>query len=211
MVFKCIWVVACNMGRKGDWACTGWDNGECTGTPYCPPRCPRFRDREAVPGLVRPQRPADVDALVEMYLGLDPSDRTMGLPPATETELRRWLGRFTEDGWSLVAEMGSTVVGHTGVTPGEAAAPHLVVFVADDAQGRGVGSELLRQLVAYAADHGHEALTLTVEADNTAAVTVYDNLGFDVVERFRGELEMRLSLDEPVVGRVQRPPAEWEG
>ncbi|KOX95452.1 MULTISPECIES: GNAT family N-acetyltransferase [Halorubrum] len=198
------------MDRDQNWACDGWDSSRCEGTPYCPPRCPRFTDRESATALVRPHQPADVDALVEMYLDLGPDARTMGLPPVTESKLRRWLGRFTDDGWSLVAESDDTVVGHTGVTPDNAPAPHLIVFVADEAQGRGIGSELIRQLVAHAADRGHEALSLTVAADNHAAVTVYDNVGFDVIEQLGGELEMRLSLDDPIADRVRRPPSERE-
>lgn len=196
------------MGIDNELACDGWDSSECEGTPYCPPRCPRFTDRESDAALVRPHQSTDTDGLVEMYLDLDPADRTMGLPPVTEDELRQWLGRFTDDGWSLVARADGAVVGHTGVTPGDAAAPHLVVFVADDAQGRGIGSELIRQLVAHAADRGHEALTLTVNAGNDAAITVYDNVGFDTIEHLGGQLEMQLSLDAPIADRVRRPPAE---
>jgi len=207
---NCVWVLYVHMGHEREWACTGWDNSECVGTPFCPPRCPRFRDRDSVQGIVRPHKAADTAELVEMYLDLDPADRTMGLPPATESRLRTWLDRFIDDGWSLVAETESSIVGHTGVTPEDASEPHLVVFVANDARGRGIGSELLRHLIAHAADSGHDALTLTVAADNDAAVTVYDNLGFDVVEQMRGEFEMRLSLAEPVAERVQRPPAERE-
>lgn len=199
------------MGQHNDWACDGWDSSRCEGTPFCPPRCPRFSDRESATGLVRPSRPTDVDALVEMYLDLGPADRTLGLPPATESGLRRWLSRFTDDGWGLIAEAGTTVVGHAGVTPGDATAPHLVIFVADEAQGRGIGSELIRQLVAHAADRGHDALRLTVEADNGPALTVYDNIGFDVIEQLGSEVEMQLSLDDPVADRVRRPPAERGG
>lgn len=198
------------MGRDDELACDGWDSSQCVGTPYCPPRCPRFTDRDSSTVLVRPHQPDDLEELVEMYLDFDPADRTMGLPPATETQLRGWLDRFVDDGWSLVAEVDSTVVGHAGVTPGDAVAPHLVVFVADEAQGRGIGSELIRQLVAYAAERGHETLVLTVEAGNDAAITVYDNVGFDVVERLGGELEMHLSLDAPIAEAVRRPPAERE-
>ena len=198
------------MGRDDELACDGWDSSQCVGTPYCPPRCPRFTDRNSSTVLVRPHQPADLAELVEMYRDFDPADRTMGLPPATETQLRGWLDRFVDDGWSLVAEVDSTVVGHAGVTPGDAVAPHLVVFFADEAQGRGIGSELIRQLVAYAAERGHETLVLTVEAGNDAAITVYDNVGFDVVERLGGELEMHLSLDAPIAEAVRRPPAERE-
>ena len=173
-----------------------------------PPRTDRDRSGREITYAIADD--ADMDDIVEMYRDFDPADRTMGLPPATETQLRGWLDRFVDDGWSLVAEVDSTVVGHAGVTPGDAVAPHLVVFVADEAQGRGIGSELIRQLVAYAAERGHETLVLTVEAGNDAAITVYDNVGFDVVERLGGELEMHLSLDAPIAEAVRRPPAERE-
>ena len=41
-------------------------------------------------------------------------------------------------------------------------------------------------------------------------VAVYENVGFEVVERMRTDLEMALSLEKPVAERVQRPPAERE-
>jgi GNAT superfamily N-acetyltransferase len=164
---------------------------------------------------VQPHSAADTAELVEMYLGLAPADRTMGLPPATESRLRSWLVRFIEDGWSLVAEMESSIVGHTGVTPADASEPHLVVFVANDARSRGIGSELLRHLIAYAADSGHDAPTLTVAADNDAAVTVYDNLGFDVVEQMRGSSKCasrwrsRLRSESSVHQRSERIENTW--
>lgn len=199
------------MGRERNRGCSGWDNSQCEGTPYCPPRCPRFVDRESEVVLVEPQEPGDTDALVDMYLGLGPENRTMGLPPATDTGVRRWLGRFLEDGWGLVASLDGTVVGHAGVTPGDATEPHLIVFVADAAQGRGIGSELVRQLAARGAARGHEALVLTVDRRNDAAITVYDNVGFDVIEHLGGEIEMQLSLGDPVVEEFQRPPAQRDG
>ena len=52
--------------------------------------------------------------------------------------------------------------------------------------------------------------TLTVAADNDRAMTVYDTVRFDVVEQKGQCIEMRLSLSEPVVDSVQRPPAERE-
>lgn len=52
--------------------------------------------------------------------------------------------------------------------------------------------------------------TPTVATDNDPAMTVYDTVMFDVVEQEGQCIEMRLSLSEPVVDSVQRPPAERE-
>lgn len=189
-------------------ACDGWDSGQCRGTPHCPPRCPRFEDREGARGLVQPSREVDRQSLVEFYRGLPPEDRTMGLPPASEERLNEWLDRFTETGWSLVAVLDDRIVGHAGVTPSASATPHVVVFVDDAVQGRGIGAELVRHLVAHAADRDHEQLTLTVSDDNRPAIALYDTIGFDTVERVRRGREMRLPLCRPVAERVRRPPAD---
>lgn len=184
-----------------------WDNGSCEGTPLCPPRCPRFTDREGCPMLVRPSEPADFDPLVEMYEDLDGHSRAMGLPPATTPKLEAWLERLFENGWNLLALDGDRVAGHVAVIPAESADPEFVIFVHQDYQDRGVGSELVKQLIAHADDRAHDELTLSVSSGNRRAITVYQNVGFDVVERQVTELAMALDLHQPIVEQVQRPPA----
>jgi len=196
------------MSWRSDAACSAWDNSECRGTPYCPPRCPRFRDAEGVPLVIRPYRDSDRESAVAMYDDIDAYSRTMGLPPATVPRIESWLDRLIEDGWNLVAVDGDRVVAHVAVVPADRADPKFVVFVHHDYQNRGVGTELMKQVVAYADDRDHEALTLEVSTGNRRAVTVYENVGFEVVERMRSDLEMELSLEKPVAERVQRPPAE---
>ena len=50
--------------------------------------------------------------------------------------------------------------------------------------------------------------TRTVAADNDPAMTVCDTVRFDVVEQKGQCIEIWLSLSDPVVDSVQRPPAE---
>lgn len=190
-------------------SCRGWDNGECEGTPYCPPRCPRYVDGDGDAYVLRPYRPSDRSSLVDMYLQMDTDSRTLGLPPVTERRIQDWLDGLTRDGWSLVANRDDRIVGHVGVTPASESEPHLVVFVHQDWRNRGIGSQLLRQMIAYADEWGHDGLALTVTGDNRRAIAIYDNLGFDVVGRLRTEIEMSLSLDEPIADRVKRPPIAW--
>lgn len=157
--------------------------------------------------LVRPYESADFDALVGMYADLDGHSRTMGLPPATVPNIEDWLERLLEMGWNLVALDGDRIAGHVAVVPAESADPEFVVFVHQDYQNRGVGSELVAQLVAHADDRGHSELTLEVSTGNRRAITVYQNVGFDVVERQVMDLTMALDLQEPIVDQVQQPPA----
>lgn len=202
------------MTAEADRSCVGWDNGECVGTPHCPPRCPRVFDDAGSAYVVRPFEPGDEAALVAMYESLEPEARTMGLPPGTRAGLEAWLGQLTRRGWNLVARDGDRVVGHVGVAPADADDPQFVVFVHHDVQNRGLGTELVNQTVAYAADRSYDALTLSVSRGNRRAIHVYENVGFELAgdgDRFTAgdlDLEMRLPLSHPVAERVRRPPAE---
>ncbi|WP_232702321.1 GNAT family N-acetyltransferase [Halobacterium wangiae] len=198
------------MGRPSETsaACSAWDNSGCTGTPYCQPRCPRFFDGEGDPLLVTPFEDDDFEALVSMYEGLAPENRTSSLPPKTREETVEWLETLTDRGWNLVARDGARVVGHVGVTPVADGELEFVVFVADDHQGRGIGTELVEQLIAYAAARGHDALRLSVERSNERAISVYENVCFEVAEERMATIVMELSLAEPIADDVQRPPAD---
>jgi len=186
--------------------CTGWNNGDCEGTPHCPPRCPRAFDDDGRPFLVRPMEPPDREPLLAMYDAVD--ERTFGLPPGRPAARERWLDHLREDGWNLVARQSGAVVGHLAAVPAEDAEPAFVVFVADGHRGRGVGTELVRQAVARGAAREHDALELRVARGNGRAITVYTTVGFEVVERTGGHLRMALSLAGEVAGLVRRPPAQ---
>ena len=83
----------------------------------------------------------------------------------------------------LAAEIGGRVVGSAGLHPQTALrrrhAATLGISVAADAQGRGVGSALMRALCDYA-DNWAQLLRieLTVFADNQRAIALYGRFGF---------------------------------
>ena len=111
---------------------------------------------------------------------------------------------------NVVAERDGELLGHAMYTPTDAAVPELAVFVHPAAQDRGVGTELCRHVIADAAAAGREGLELHVETGNRAARSVYRTVGFEVVER-RGDLRMKLDLDDPVATEVRWPPLAREG
>lgn len=188
--------------------CTYWDNSKCKGTSLCPPRCPRFVDKDGVPILVRRSEAEDFEAIVEMYQKLDPASRTMGLPPNDENVLRSWLRTLTDKGWNMVALDDEMVIGHVGVSPATTSDPEFVVFVLDQYQNRGIGTELVKHAIAWATSFSHDALTLDVMKENRPALTVYQNVGFEISDKQTRSLTLRLSLQKPIAEQVQRPPAE---
>lgn len=188
-------------------ACSVWDPGKCDGTPACPPRCPRFFDRQGTPLLVRPYESGDFEGLVELYATLDEATQTMGIPPDRRGRIRRWLDDLIEKGRHLLAR-DDRVVGHVCFAPTDTPDPELLVFLDDGYHGRGIGDELVRQAIAHAAHGEYESLTLTVSKENRRAISLFRSFGFSVVERNPADFEMSLSLEAPIAETVRRPPAE---
>ncbi|WP_435079664.1 GNAT family N-acetyltransferase [Halococcus sp. AFM35] len=188
--------------------CNAWDYTDCKGTEYCPPRCPRFFDTEGTALLIKPYEPDHWKVLVEMYEDIDTYSRTLGLPPSSSERIKEWLAHLTSNGWNLVAVDCDDIIGHIAAAPLDGDEPGFVVFVHQTYQNRGVGTELIKHLIAHADDRGHKALTLTVASGNRRAITVYDNIGFDVTERLPSEITMRLSIDDSIAKQAQLPPVE---
>lgn len=186
-------------------ACEGWDGSECEGTVHCPPRCPRFVDGEGARWTIRPAVREDAAPLAEMYEGFGSADRAQGLPPVTRERRATWIESTLAEGSNVVAERGGELYGHAMYTPSDASRPELAVFVHPTAQGRGVGTELCRHVIADATAAGREGLELHVEPGNRVARRVYRNVGFELVER-RFDIRMELDLDDPVATEVRWPP-----
>ncbi|ELY57287.1 N-acetyltransferase GCN5 [Natronococcus amylolyticus DSM 10524] len=188
--------------------CSAWDPGNCEGTAECPPRCPRFVDKRGEPVLVEPYTPSRFEDLVSMYEGYPDTHRSMGLPPVGRDRIEDWLERLLERGFAIIAVHDGNVVGHATHAPRSSVEPQFVVFVDPAYHDRGIGSECCRHVIAYAADAGHEALVLDVDAENERACHVYRRMGFEAIAQDGGEIRMRLPFDEPIVETVRLPPAE---
>lgn len=191
-------------------ACSAWNPSQCEGTAGCPPRCPRFVDKRGEAILIEPFDDSrfDRDDLAAMYADYPEAYRSMGLPPVGRNRIDAWLKRLCESGFGVVAGRGDDVVGHAAYAPRSSVEPQFVVFVEPDFHDRGIGSELCRHVIAYAAEAGRDALVLDVDAANDRAIHVYRRLGFVTIDRSGNDVRMRLPFDEPIVERVQLPPAE---
>ncbi len=144
-------------------------------------------------GSAEPGADAELEALVEMYLAFDPSDRAQGIPPVGERRIRDWLDVLVE-GCNVVAWHGNRAVGHATLVPDDGAF-ELAIFVHQEYQGAGIGTELIRLLLGYGASRGAEEVWLTVERWNRPAVSLYESQGFETTSQESFELEMSLRLD----------------
>jgi RimJ/RimL family protein N-acetyltransferase len=189
-------------------SCGSWFHGECEGTSLCPPRCPRYFDDAGRSYVVRPFEPRDRTALVAMYRDYPDDHRSMGVPPRTEVQIRDWLDALEDSGRNFVAVYDDDVVGHAGFAPADTPEPEMLVYVDPAVHGRGLGTELTKHVVAFAAEDDCDAVALDVDRDNAAAIHVYRDLGFKETDSTPMEIEMELHTDTDVVLHIRRPPAE---
>ncbi len=166
-----------------------------------------FDDRECrdleVRALVEDDE-TDVEALVEMYTAFDPEDRAQGIPPSGEKRIRDWLDTLLAGGVNVAVWHADDLVGHATLVP-EATDPdpaefaevewELAIFVLREYQGAGIGTELLEHLLGYATERGIERVWLTVERWNTAAISVYESVGFEICGSESFEQEMAIVLE----------------
>jgi aminoglycoside 6'-N-acetyltransferase len=141
---------------------------------------------------LRPPRPDDAPRLAEIL---------------AEPAVAAWWGDFDrdrvrvelvderDDEEGFVIERGGTVVGYIQVAEeNEPDFRHagIDLFLATDAQGRGLGPDAIRTLAIHLIDtRGHHRLTIDPAADNVRAIAAYAKLGFKPVGRMRAYQRMR--------------------
>lgn len=131
---------------------------------------------------VRRAEPADISALLPLVTGL--AHHHGDIAEVTAASLFRDL--FTDPVWlhAFVAEDNLTIVGYAALLPlarlhlGQRGMDLHHLFVAPTARGRGIGTELLGVVLAYAKGAGCSYLTVGTQAENRAAQVFYGKKGF---------------------------------
>lgn len=130
--------------------------------PYAP-QAPRL--------TLRHGDPSDVSRLEALHRRCSPETLRRRFHTATpvvpESLLRRTL--LPEGGWSLVAELGSDLVGIASTGPVSCSDLEVGILVEDAHQGRGIGTRLVRALADEAAARGYRSMLFLTEPGNPAA------------------------------------------
>lgn len=100
-----------------------------------------------------------------------------------------WYRLFTEDahGYGFIDEQ----------------TPELVIALAYEARGRGIGTQLLRALMSLAEKQKHKQISLYVEPSNPGAQRFYERLGFKAVaseEPVKMVADLTVPLPDPPAG-----------
>ncbi|MFD3703091.1 GNAT family N-acetyltransferase [Nocardia sp. NPDC058658] len=190
-------------------------------TPANPPAPPQhwYGDVLAADGGVvqlRPIVPADADALAAFHTGL--SDRTRYLryfgpyPQISPKDMYRTTHVDYRDRVGLVAVLGTAVIGVARYEllsrPGPRAA-EVAFVIADEHQGRGLGSVLLEHLAGAAAENEVVAFVAEVLAENEAMITVFREAGYQLQRSRDGsEVHLEFAIDPTEALRTVRDSRE---
>ncbi|AGN02163.1 GCN5-like N-acetyltransferase [Salinarchaeum sp. Harcht-Bsk1] len=143
-----------------------------------------------------------LDPLEDFYEYFDDESRAQGIPPRSAPRRSAWIEDLLE-GHNVVAwheepedapDATERIVGHAVLVPYGDAEAELAIFVRPDYQSAGIGTELVRSLLALGRSEGVERVTLVVEPSNTIAVSLYRTVGFSVTDKHRGEFQMAREL-----------------
>jgi GNAT superfamily N-acetyltransferase len=151
---------------------------------------------------IRPIEPADREGLAEGFARLSPDSRyrrfLVPKPQLTEQDLDRFTRLDHHDHEALVAidvETGTGVAVARYVRTGPARAEPAVA-VADDWQGRGLGTVLLDALTDRARQEGVTAFRATVLATNAPALALLGGAGKATQTREGREIVVDVALPE---------------
>jgi acetate---CoA ligase (ADP-forming) len=151
---------------------------------------------------------ADGDELVDFFARLSPQSRYLRFHGARRVD-RGAVMSFVDPDWTtagaLVGRQEGKIVALASYS--RLRDPHVaeVAFaVADELQGRGVGTRLLEQLAKRAAAVGIERFLAYVLAENTAMLRVFRDAGFEIARsRDGGEVEVQFPIAATEAFRVQ--------
>ena len=135
---------------------------------------------------IRPAIPADIPAIAAIYrAAVVGGTASFELEPPGEDEMLRRFRAITEAGYPyFVAELDGRVAGYAYASayrtrPGYRFTVENSVYIAPDAQGRGIGGALLDRLIATCRDDGFRLMIAVIgDSANFASISLHRRAGF---------------------------------
>ncbi|MFB3737609.1 MAG: GNAT family N-acetyltransferase [Candidatus Velamenicoccus archaeovorus] len=166
---------------------------------------------------IRPARPSDATRVEDYLIGLSPETRRLRFW-GTAIDVRAVAERVVDvdyrDHITLLVLSGGDegrMIGGAQYTRIEGGRAEIGLSVADEWQGRGIGSILLGQLAQAAAEHGITVFVAEVLPENHTMVNVFRNSGFPVSIRATPgsiEVEFPILLTEEAIAHFERRETE---
>ena len=134
--------------------------------------------------LIRQATIADLDAVNVIYNHyVLHSTCTYQTEPETTVERRAWFDRHGPKHPVVVAEMAGDVLGWGSLSPFHARTAYgntveNSVYVRQDAQRRGIGSALLKNLIVRAKEIGHHTIIGVIDHEQAVSIALHAKHGF---------------------------------
>jgi L-amino acid N-acyltransferase YncA len=147
----------------------------------------RRRRRYVGDVLLRLARPSDAEAVREIYnTEVIGSTVTFDMVPRSLEEQRRWLEDRSGALAVVVAEDEGEVVGFSSISayrarPAYSTTVEDSVYVRRDQRGKGLGRDLLAEIVDVAAKQGFHTVMARIVGHHDASIELHRSLGFEVV------------------------------
>jgi acetate---CoA ligase (ADP-forming) len=162
---------------------------------------------------VRPIKPEDGPLLVDFFERLGPESRYFRFFRIKETLAPKEVEFFTNvdysDRMALVALLDGKMIGLASydVEPGKDNTAEVAFAVADEHQGRGIGTQLLQLLTNHARSHGVGRFEAFVLPENRQMMRLFRNSGYELTRTID---EGVFTVDFPVAESEGAQQAEWE-
>jgi acetate---CoA ligase (ADP-forming) len=167
---------------------------------------------------VRPITPSDETALRDFYSRLSPDSRSMRFQGAVGDALIERLAREHSAGgadmYGVVAVGGTParIVGHAMFSIIHGTLAEVAFAIADDFQGRGLGTILLGELATEAEARGIETFEANILPHNHRMVAVFRDSGFAVkTQAFPGEVRIRMPTEMTRDAFEHFEQRDWNG
>ena len=134
--------------------------------------------------ILRRIQPGDESALVAFYNDLSEASRRTFRPFGITTQLADCEAVIQENRpeagkkFDLVAVRGTRIVGWSFLWDLKSEEPEFGLGIADEVQGKGLGSALMDRVKKAARERGLRKVILTVVKDNEVAWRMYEKRGF---------------------------------
>jgi RimJ/RimL family protein N-acetyltransferase len=134
---------------------------------------------------VRPARNEDRLPLATLYAAVAEERDGIAAEPPVDVEQRAAAFKLEA---TIVAVAAGEIIGGIWIIGPVFGSGEIVMLVAREWRGRGVGSELLSASIEWAREHGLHKLSLSVFPHNEAAIALYRKYEFEVEGHRRRQL-----------------------
>ena len=135
---------------------------------------------------IRTARLTDAEAIRGIYNRATLTVATFDLEPRSLEEQQRWLALRSGAHVVLVADSGGTLAGFASLSPYRDRPAYRTtvensVYVDESHQGKGVGKQLMTELIDTARDHGFHSMIARIVSSNAPSIALHRGVGFEIV------------------------------